>query len=112
MANCRTLAVMAASLANGGRCPLTGRVVLKHETVKSTIQLLLSCGMYDFSGEFACTIGIPSKSGVSGAIFSSVPNVRHAAAASATWAARDAMHALTLLRGRRGRGGGADGVAR
>ena len=105
MANCRTLAVMAASLANGGRCPLTGRVVLKHETVKSTIQLLLSCGMYDFSGEFACTIGIPSKSGVSGAIFSSVPNVR-------AWEPKRAgpvMHSLTAFSQR---GARAHGVAR
>ena len=80
MVTCRTLAVMAATLANGGRCPTTGKAVLHHESVKSTIQLLLSCGMYDYSGEWACTVGLPAKSGVAGAIFASIPNVRARAA--------------------------------
>jgi glutaminase len=39
------------------------------------MQIMYSCGMYEFSGEWACTIGVPAKSGASGAVFLSVPNV-------------------------------------
>lgn len=39
------------------------------------MQLMFSCGMYDFSGEWACTVGIPSKSGGSGAIMLAIPDI-------------------------------------
>jgi len=70
-----TLSVVAATLANGGRCPLTGEQALSHTTVQSCLSLMLSCGMYDYSGEWAFRIGLPSKSGVSGAVLTVVPNV-------------------------------------
>lgn len=44
---------MAATLANGGICPITGERVLSTEAVRNTLSLMHSCGMYDFSGEFA-----------------------------------------------------------
>ena len=62
------LAVAAASLANAGVCPLTEDPVFSAGTVQSCLSLMSSCGMYDFSGEFAFTIGLPAKSGVSGAV--------------------------------------------
>mmetsp|Transcript_7770 Transcript_7770/g.23911 ORF Transcript_7770/g.23911 Transcript_7770/m.23911 type:complete len:489 (+) Transcript_7770:2170-3636(+) len=74
-ADCLTLARMASTLANGGVSPTTHKKVCDIETVKSTIQLMLSCGMYDYSGEWACTIGLPAKSGVAGAIMVVIPNV-------------------------------------
>lgn len=74
-ANSETLAVIAATLANAGVCPTTGQRVLAPSTVQSCLSLMSSCGMYDFSGEFAFTVGIPAKSGVSGAIIGVVPNV-------------------------------------
>jgi glutaminase len=73
--NCSIMARMAAALANNGISPVTGKRIASPGAVKSCIQLLFSCGMYDYSGEWACTIGLPSKSGVSGAIFVVIPNV-------------------------------------
>jgi glutaminase len=72
---CESLGVVASTLANGGICPLTGERLLEPETVRSCLSLMGSCGMYDFSGEFAFTIGLPAKSGVAGAIMIVVPNV-------------------------------------
>ncbi|MFJ9894546.1 glutaminase [Streptomyces sp. NPDC091280] len=71
----RTLAVVAAALANGGVCPLTDDRVFGRETVRHCLSLMSSCGMDDFSGEFAFTIGLPAKSGVSGALMVVVPGL-------------------------------------
>ncbi|XP_051865553.1 glutaminase kidney isoform, mitochondrial-like isoform X2 [Pristis pectinata] len=50
---CESGGVMAATLANGGICPITGERILSAEAVRNTLSLMHSCGMYDFSGEFA-----------------------------------------------------------
>lgn len=71
----RQLSVVAATLANGGICPLTNERIFKAESVKNCLSLMYSSGMYDFSGEFAFSVGIPAKSGVSGALMLVIPGV-------------------------------------
>ncbi len=73
--NTNAMSVVAATLANGGVCPLTGKQVISSETVKHCLSMMYSCGMYDYSGEFAFKIGLPAKSGVAGGIFVVIPNV-------------------------------------
>ena len=69
------MAVVASTLANGGVCPVTGERVFSPDTVQKCLTMMYSCGMYDFSGEWAFRIGLPAKSGVSGVIMVVVPNV-------------------------------------
>lgn len=69
------MASVAATLAGGGVCPMTGERILQPSTVQMCLSLMSSCGMYDFSGEWAFRVGLPAKSGVSGAIWVVVPNV-------------------------------------
>lgn len=72
----RELAVAAATLANGGVCPLTGgSPLLQPTTLRHCLSVMASCGMYNFSGEFAFRIGLPAKSGVSGGLMLVVPGV-------------------------------------
>ena len=69
------LAVMGASLANGGVNPITKQTCLKPENVKYLLSIMLTCGMYDFAGEWAFRVGLPAKSGVGGGIVAVVPGV-------------------------------------
>ena len=74
MVNCRDLAVMAGTLANAGINPITGERALKADYVKNLISIMYTCGLYDFSGQWAYKVGLPAKSGMSGAIIGVVPN--------------------------------------
>ena len=69
------LSVLAGTLASGGINPLTSQQIFSSKTVKNCLSLMNSCGMYDYSGEFAFSIGIPSKSGVGGGIVSVIPGL-------------------------------------
>lgn len=70
---CVELAVMAATLANGGVNPRSGRVCLPRPRVRDVLSVMYTCGMYDFAGERAYEVGVPAKSGVSGAIMCVIP---------------------------------------
>jgi glutaminase len=70
---CRQLALMAATLANGGTNPVTGRDCLPRHRVRDVLSVMYTCGMYDFAGQWAYEIGVPAKSGVSGAILCVIP---------------------------------------
>ena len=45
--------VIAATLANGGVCPITGERILRPASVRNVLSLMLSCGLYNYSGDFA-----------------------------------------------------------
>jgi glutaminase len=74
--NCAQLARAALVLANGGKEPdeSGGRQLVPRRYVQIATTFMLTCGMYNSSGEFAVKAGIPAKSGVSGAIMAVVPN--------------------------------------
>src|SRR5262245_18409760 len=74
------LAVMGATLANMGRNPLTGASVFDIASVKHMLSSMFTCGMYDYSGEWAYRVGLPAKSGVSGGVLAVVN--RHMAIAT------------------------------
>ena len=73
--DCDALSVVAAMLANGGVCPLTGHRIIDSAIVRNTLSLMLTCGMYDYSGEYAFTVGLPAKSGVSGGLMLVIPGI-------------------------------------
>lgn len=74
-ASAEQLAVMAATMATGGTCPVTKERVFSSVTIKSVLTLMFSCGMYDFSGEWCVQVGLPCKCGASGLSFVVVPHV-------------------------------------
>ncbi|MCE0487713.1 glutaminase A [Ornithinimicrobium sediminis] len=76
------LAMMGATLANGGVHPLTGQEVLRKDVVRQTLSVMFTCGMYDASGEWVAEVGLPAKSGVSGGLLAVVPGVMALAAYS------------------------------
>jgi len=73
--NCRQLAAAGLFLANGGRHPQSGHSVISALRARRINALMLTCGLYDSSGDSAFRVGIPSKSGVGGGILAVVPSV-------------------------------------
>jgi glutaminase len=72
---CRQLANAGRFLAHGGRHPATGHSVVSAERARRISALMLTCGHYDGSGDFAFRVGIPGKSGVGGGILGIVPGI-------------------------------------
>ena len=67
------LAVAAATLAAGGRNPITGVRALDEALDERILSVMQTCGMYDAAGAWAVDVGFPSKSGVSGAVIAVLP---------------------------------------
>lgn len=78
---CRQLARAGLFLAREGLDPLTQERVLSAEHARRINAIMMTCGHYDASGEFAFKVGLPGKSGVGGGILTIVPDV----AAVAVW---------------------------
>lgn len=72
--SCMDLARIGLVLANHGVVPATGEKLFPAEYAKYVNAILMNCGMYDGSGEFAVKVGVPAKSGVGGGIMAVVPN--------------------------------------
>ena len=75
MVNAHDLAVIGATLANAGVNPLTHQRAILQQHVKDVLSVMLTCGMYDYAGEWAYRVGLPAKSGVGGGICAVVPGV-------------------------------------
>jgi glutaminase len=74
MVNTKVLALMGATLANGGVNPINNQKVLSEAYVRDVLSQMTINGIYERSGTWFVNIGIPAKSGVSGGILAVVPN--------------------------------------
>ncbi len=80
--SCRQLAMAGRFLAHNGRNPTTGHNVVSPQRARRINALMLTCGHYDGSGEFAYRVGLPGKSGVGGGVLAVAPGK----ASIAVWA--------------------------
>jgi len=71
--NARDLAVMAGTLANSGKNPVTGKQVMNPEHVPEVLAVMATAGLYDDSGKWLYRTGLPAKSGVGGGIIAVSP---------------------------------------
>ena len=69
----RDLAVMGATLAGGGRNPLTGEQVVDAAVCHYTLAVMLTAGLYETSGDWLYEVGLPGKSGIGGGIVTVSP---------------------------------------
>nr|WP_298726478.1 glutaminase A [uncultured Steroidobacter sp.] len=71
--NAKDLATMAATLANAGKNPVTGKQVMKTQNVPEVLAVMATAGLYDDSGKWLYQTGLPAKSGVGGGIIAVSP---------------------------------------
>jgi glutaminase len=71
--NAKDLATMAATLANGGKNPVTGKQVMKSQNVPKVLAVMATAGLYDDSGKWLYRTGLPGKSGVGGGLIAVSP---------------------------------------
>lgn len=73
LVNARLLAVMGATLAFGGVNPVTGERAVPERVARDVVSVMATCGVYDGSGRWMRSVGVPAKSSVSGAIVLAAP---------------------------------------
>ena len=73
LVDCIDLAMIAATLANGGVNPRTGMRAASAATVRRVLSVMMSCGMYNHAGAWMQSVGLPAKSGVAGGIIAVLP---------------------------------------
>jgi glutaminase len=73
LVSARDLAVMGATLADGGVNPVTGERVVGAATCRHVLAVLATAGLYERSGDWLYEVGLPGKSGVSGGIVTVAP---------------------------------------
>lgn len=71
--NTKDLAIMAATLANGGKNPVTGKQVVNSKHVPEVLAVMATAGLYDDAGKWLYRTGLPAKSGVGGGIIAVSP---------------------------------------
>ena len=71
--NAKDLGDMAATLANGGKNPVTGKQVIKAANVPEMLAVMATAGLYDDSGKWLYRTGLPGKSGVGGGLIAVSP---------------------------------------
>jgi glutaminase len=71
--NTKDLAIMAATLANGGKNPVTGKKVVSSGHIAEVLAVMATAGLYDDSGQWLFKTGLPAKSGVGGGILAVSP---------------------------------------
>lgn len=69
------IARVAATLAHGGVSPVSGERIFAAAHVRACLSLMASCGLYQYSGEWCFSVGLPAKSASNGLIMAVVPNV-------------------------------------
>jgi glutaminase len=69
LVTCEDMAMMAATVANMGRNPITDKQVFDFQYLKYMLTVMFTCGLYDYAGGWAYEVGLPAKSGVAGGIF-------------------------------------------
>jgi glutaminase len=72
-ATCKDIARIGAMLANDGVLPWSGERIIPRNIAIIVKTIMVTCGLYDASGQFAVEVGIPAKSGVGGGILAAVP---------------------------------------
>ncbi len=71
--DCRDLALIASTLANGGINPVSRERAVGEDVVRGVLSVMTTCGMYDAAGDWLMSVGLPAKSGVSGGVFARPP---------------------------------------
>mmetsp|Transcript_13996 Transcript_13996/g.34618 ORF Transcript_13996/g.34618 Transcript_13996/m.34618 type:complete len:1239 (-) Transcript_13996:1218-4934(-) len=75
VSNNRLMSTMAGTLANCGRNVYTGTVCFGRKEISQVLPIMITAGMYDYSGQWGFDVGVPAKSGVGGCVYMVIPGL-------------------------------------